>query len=137
MSTISLEGACIVGPGTCGGSCSGGEATVSFSIGLCPNPKPSGARFFGRPTINSPSAYIALPGIGAAPNVTAVNFLHLRVTNTFKVRLTQLDPEGGADIVSILNVGGEFDIEFPATGTCKLVEVKGAGTVEYLASGML
>lgn len=137
MSTILVEGSVIVGAGSCG-ECSA-EPSVKFELGTCPNPKPSAYHYEGRIPVSSPSAFVTLPGVGASsPNVTRGDFLYLRtsVSSGMKVRITTLDPEGGADIVSIIPFTGGLLMEFPAAGAYKLVELKGSGTVDYVVSGM-
>lgn len=136
MGTVTLQGNVTVGPTSCNDACAPPAGTISFTLRTSPSPKPYGLAYYGAPTIASPSAYLVLPGAtGTSPGITRIDFLHIRVQSTMKLRLTMVDPEGGSDIVSIVNIAGEFLMEFPSAGTCKLVEVKGQGTVEYVVSG--
>lgn len=84
-------------------------------------------------TINSPSSYVTLDGIGAAKTVTAADFLYLRSNTKLKVRITQVD--GIGTLVGERYVSGLLIHEAPSDCAITLVEVQGSATIEYLASG--
>lgn len=84
----------------------------------------------------SPS-WAALSGVGAADTVTRGDTLYFRCNSPIKLRLTQADKDGGADIVSIIQVFGLHLTEFPQNGYLKLLEAQGSSTIEYLVSGLL
>jgi hypothetical protein len=135
-SSVVLTASLIAGPQ--GASDCGFPAGVtSLNFGLTPPQKPAPALIDGARNINSPGSYVTLDGLGPTSTVTQANFVYLRTQSPFKVRITQADPAGGPDIVSVVNLQGVMLLEFPTTGYAKLVEVQGVGTVEYLLSGNL
>jgi len=139
--SVTLLGNLTAGPqSVCEGGFPSGVLQVNFGLaGSCPGAgtKPAPKKFWASQAVNSPGAFVALAGVGTAETVTQANVLYARTTTAMKLRLTFLDPAGGADIVSIVNVEGLMILEPPATGYIKLLEVMGAGTIEYFASGNL
>lgn len=110
-----------------------GSSTTEFTS--TPSPKPS-AVDTGLPTrqVNSPSSYTTLTGVGDTDTVTKADTLYLRTVSPMLVRLT-FAQTGGPDLASEVPVHGLLLVEVPTAQYLKLVEVKGAGAVEYLASG--
>lgn len=110
--------------------------TVGEPLSLTPQQKLSNA-CSGTVVRNliSPSAYLALSGVGATDAVTKGDTLYFRTNAPILVRLTMADPAGGSDIVSILPVFGLVITEFQPTGYLKLLEAKGSATLTYLISG--
>jgi hypothetical protein len=84
--------------------------------------------------VNSPNAFVALPGIGAGENVTVGEFLYLKCDSSMRVRLTELDPGVGV-VVGEKYVQGLLILETSSDKGITLVEVKGSGTVEYICTG--
>lgn len=84
--------------------------------------------------INSTGAYIALPGVGAAPGVTHGDTIYFFTKTALLLRLTTDDGAGGS-VLSVLPVNGLLILEFNATRFLKLVEVQGAASIEYFVSG--
>ena len=85
--------------------------------------------------VASPSAFVTLSGVGPAGPVTKADFLYFKCRGVLQLRLTVEDVGGGADVVSVLPIGGPFVLEFPENGRLKLLEAKGVAPVEYLIAG--
>lgn len=81
--------------------------------------------------INSPSTFATLPGIGAGGSVTQVSTLYLRTNSPFIFRATY---QNGAP-QQLQYVYGLWIAEFDPSKPLVLLEVQGAGQVEYLAVG--
>lgn len=137
--SVTLLGNLTAGPqSVCEGGFPSGLLQVNFGLaGSCPGAgtKPAPKKFWASQTVNSTGVFVALAGVGTGETVTQANVLYVRTTVLLKLRLTFADPAGGADIVSIVPVEGLLILEPSATGYLKLLEVLGAGTVEYFASG--
>lgn len=133
---VVLDGSLTVSPPS---SSDGGDfpsMTIAESLSTLPNPKLSNcATGIVSRTINSPSAFVALSGVGATDTVTKGDTLLMKTKAQFTVRMTFLDPAGGADIVSVVPLYGTMFAEFQPLGTLKLLEVKGSGALAYLISG--
>ena len=107
-----------------------GTTTLPFTT--TPDPK-TYVEDSGRNTIvlNSAAAYVALPPLGPAPALlTQAHTLYLRSSVPMTVRLTF-----GAIVLDGLQIQGVFFMEFPPGTPLTLVEVKGAGTIEYYIAG--
>jgi hypothetical protein len=141
VDAVTLLGNLTAGPqGVCEGGFPSGVLQVAFGLaGSCPGAgtKPALKKFWTSQDVNSPSAFVALDGIGPGQSVTRANTFYLRSLSAMQLQLTFLDPGGGADIVSIVPVQGLLILEPSETGALKLLEAKGAGKVEYFASGNL
>jgi len=90
---------------------------------------------FMRSTITSPSAYIALDGIGsdAGDTVKKGHTLFFRCKDS--AVLLRLTTFGSPDVVSVVPVKGTVIIEFDDARYLKLLEVQGSGQVEWLVAG--
>lgn len=130
---IDLSGTLIAGPQTVVDST---FPSMQSTVGLHTSPSPKGwnvcTGVLSR-NINSPSAYVALEGVGATATVVNADFLYLRSNGTLKLRITQTD--GLGTLLSEQYFSGLKVIELPSTNCAVLVEVKGTATIEYLASG--
>lgn len=135
-----LDGSINIGP-TSGGS--GGFPASQSSVALASTPSPKSSSVdsgFVVRNINSPSAFVALTGVGAADSVTQCDTFTIRCQSALRVRVTFSDTP--SDLVSELVVMGTLLIEAPpqsntpAPNYIKLIEVKGVGIIEYLASGL-
>lgn len=85
--------------------------------------------------VNSPSAYVTLPGIGGAVGpVTQGLFLYLRTVAPVAVRLTMFGASGNT--TSVLLTNGLLVLEFDPLHYLTLLEIQGTGTVEYYAAGL-
>lgn len=132
MGQVRIDGALKAGPTTIGQDRStivtslalkGGQASKSYQV----------ATGILEVTINN-VAYQALPGVGAAPAVTHADTLYFFSDAPILVRLTTDDGAGGS-VLSVLPVDGFVMLEFQAQKFLKLVEVQGASSIEYFASG--
>jgi hypothetical protein len=119
------------------GDCSFPGSTCNVPFSSYPQQKPAAVSITHAKSVNSPSAFVALDGIGTGESVTQGNFLYARSTSPMKYRLTMADYAGGPDIVSIVEAHGTFILEFPTAGYLKLLEAMGVGTIEYIATGNL
>lgn len=110
--------------------------TIPFTL-LC-NPKASNVSTGAKSRIvNSPGAFVALSGVGPSDDVTQANTIYARTTSGgFQLRVTYANPVG-SPIVSILPMAGLVLLEPDAVGGyyATKLEVQGAGTIEYFASG--
>lgn len=87
-------------------------------------------------TLNSPSAFVPLQGVGTTDAVTRGTFLYLKSNATIDLRITTDDGAGGS-VVAVVPVAGFFALELGATKYLKLLEAQGAATLEYFVSGTL
>lgn len=137
--SVTLLGTLMAGPqGVCEGGFPSGLLQVQFGLaGSCPGAgtKPASKKTWSSQDINSPSAYVAIDGVGTGESVTQANTVYIRTVVPMQIRATFANPEGGADIVSIVPVLGLFILEPSAAGYVKLLEAKGQGKVEVFASG--
>ena len=134
---VSFGGNLVIGQvGVCEGA---GFPAAVFSIPVqlgggagCAGSKPASVKTYGTSQVNSPVAFVTLPGVGAGQPVTKGNFLYLRTAVKMDIRLTMV---GTPDTVSVLNVQGILVMEFPDANTLKLLEAQGVGTIEYAVTG--
>jgi len=134
---VTTSGAQVVGgpQASGGGSFPTGVKTIQLPF----NPDPLGYSVETGDVLQlqSPSAFVTVPGVGAAPGpVTQGLALLLSVNVPIKVRMTMADPGGGSDIVSIVPLNGPMLIQFPPNGYLKLLELEGSATVEYHVWGI-
>lgn len=85
-------------------------------------------------SLNSPSSFAGLDGVGSGETVTKATFLYLRTATAMTIRLTTDDGSGGS-VTAVIPVDGFLLMEFQTAKFLKLVEAQGVGTVEYFASG--
>lgn len=81
------------------------------------------------------SAFVALPGVGSASEVSQASFLYIATMVPMILRITSKERGGGSDLVAVLPIGGPLILEVDVLDYIKLVEVKGVGTVNWYASG--
>ena len=100
-----------------------------------PNPKVASASTGDMTiTVDSPSSYVALPGIAASnSNVTQGTFLALVTDGPVLVRTTTYN--AGGNVIAVEPVLGLKVVEYDPNAYLVLVEVQGAANVEYFASG--
>ncbi|HUU43034.1 MAG TPA: hypothetical protein VMX57_04605 [Planctomycetota bacterium] len=141
VDSVTLLGNLTAGPqGVCEGGFPSGVLQVAFGLaGSCPGAgtKPALRKFWTSQDVNSPSSFAGLDGVGVGQSVTQANTLYLRTTTAMLFRLTFADPAAGPDFVSVIPVKGLLILEPSEAGYLKLLEVQGAGKVEYFASGNL
>jgi hypothetical protein len=136
MGQVSVSGSITLGPSSGGdGSFPASQDTVPLALSQ-PTKQAGAMTGCMSRQLNSPSSYVTLSGVGATDTVTRCDFLYIRSDAPIKVRVTQVDPAGGADIVSELNLQGPWTHEFPANGYVKLVEAKGSARIEFAFSGI-
>ena len=118
------------------------SATTSVPFGQlgapCPKPSPVSTGAKTR-NVNSPSAFVALSGVGATDDVTQADTVYMRVkAGLFQFRITYRNPAGGS-IVAVLPSNGIFlhEADAPDGFWITLLEVQGSGQIEYFASGQL
>jgi hypothetical protein len=141
MPGVTLEATLVETPpsasdGTCFPSTS---TSIPFALNTAPQPKQVQAST-GRilRTINSPSSFVTLEGIGASDSVTNASTVYVRVRcGSFQLRLTFHNP-AGSPIVSIIPFAGIFVFEPDVAGqyNVTLAELMGVGQVETYASGL-
>lgn len=133
--TVELEATIEAGPPTVS-SGTFPRSSTSIPFGF-KGPKPPAPRQTGSMTteVSSAGAFVALEGVGTGKTVTKATVVFLQTALPMQVRLTFKDPGGGADIVSIVPIDGPLVLQLDPNGYCKLVEIKGLGTVNWYASG--
>jgi len=85
-------------------------------------------------TLDSPSSFITLRGVGSGAPVALASLLYLKVDGQVTLRLTNANG-GGSPTVQTIPLMGLLVIEFPAGFELTLLEAEGAGRLEYLAAG--
>lgn len=136
MGVLKIDGTVTAGPESSGGSAFP-SSSDQMQLQSTPNPKPMQActGTIAR-NFNSPNAFTTLTGVGASDTVTRGDTLAFRCNAPMKLQMTFADPDGGADIVSVIPVYGMNVMEFPSNGYLKLLQLKGSGPIEYLVSGL-
>jgi hypothetical protein len=86
-------------------------------------------------TINSPSAYVALPSIGVAGDVQTADFFYLRSAGPIQVEVTAQDGSGGSTVNVVSCAGGPLMLPVAPNLLITGIRVKGSAQIEYLASG--
>ncbi len=84
--------------------------------------------------LQSPSAFVALDGVGAAATVTQGDFLYLKSDGPLDLRVTTDDGAGGTDVV-VEPIHGLYVREFSSTKPLELLEAQGNAKIEYLVTG--
>jgi len=135
VDSIVLSGTLVKGP-LGAGDCAFPAGTTTIPFSSYPIQKNAAASFSAAKQVDSPSAFAALDGVGTSETVTQGNFLFLRTTSPFQLRLTT-KADSGPDVVAVIPVQGLAIIEFPTGNYLLLLEAKGSGTIEYVVSGNL
>lgn len=130
--SVVFTGSIIAGPQG-SGDCGFPSSIVNTSFGTIPSQLPSAVLVSHSRQVNSPSAFVALDGVGVASTVTQGNFLYVKANAAILLRLTMFGNSG--PIVSVLPLQGPLVMEFPASNYLYLLEAQGVGGVEYLVSG--
>lgn len=84
-------------------------------------------------SVASPSAFVALPGVGGAGPVQEGTFLFLRTNCAMSIRTTTYNLAGNVLAVEVIN--GLKVIEPDPSAYLVLLEAMGTGIVEYLVAG--
>lgn len=126
--TVNLSGAIVAGPLGAGDCVPNGAYTAPLSAS-----KSAAAMMSGAPTVNSPSAFVTLPGVGAGGLVTRGDFLFVRSQSKIILRLTTVGDSG--DVLSVIYLQGTFIQQFPDSNYLKLLEAQGVGAIEFLVTG--
>ena len=132
MAQVTLDGSLTVGPQT-SGSNTLPSVTDTVSFTTTPNPKAAQVYECKAYNLQSPSSYHVMSGVGVTDTVTKANFLYLASNASMKLRLTIIDSP--ANLVSETYFSGLFIQEFTETNALVLVEVKGTGTLQMIATG--
>ena len=108
-----------------------GDQTLDLTFQLNPDPKgyttTTGA---STSTLNSPSSFQALGGVGATAQVARAHTVYLRTMQPMTVRLTFVDTTQSVEKFSGLKV-----LEPMPGNEVTLVELEGSGTFEFCAWG--
>lgn len=86
-------------------------------------------------TINSPNAFAALSGIGAANDVVKADFFIINSAGPVDVQVVADDGNGGSTTQVISCSGGPTMISARAEKLITAIGVKGTAQIEYFASG--
>ncbi len=110
------------------------SATLNVPFNLNPAAKPFNVATGGVPiSVNSPNAFVAVPGIGGSFGpVTQAQLVYARVSSAMQFRLTHL----GDAVAKVVYVGGLFVLEADPSKPVTLFEVMGSGTLELFACGV-
>lgn len=132
MGVIAVSGSLTAGP-----QVGGGFPSVAATVRLALSQEQKG---FGQctGTVQQQLAnadYAALSGIGTGQTVTKADTLYFRASGPIFLRLTCLNGAGIADTPIVVPVAGLFVVEFQSARELVVLEAKGSGTVEYVASG--
>jgi len=134
---VQLNGTLTFGPSSSGGDVFP-SSIDSLQLATTPNPKPMPvATGTMSRNLQSPNTYITLSGVGTNDTVQQADTFYLRCDAPIKLRLTIVDPAGGADIVAVIPHQGTMFKEFPTNGYLKLVEAMGSARMEYAVSGLM
>jgi hypothetical protein len=126
-----FQGSLICGPASSGeGGVPGGSTVIPYQTNQ--NPKCL-AVTTGDVVVNvdSPGAYVALPGVGS--NVTQGTFLFMITSGTMTVRVTTYS--AGGNVQAVETVNGLKVSEYDPTAYLVLLEAMGSGVVEFFAGG--
>ena len=134
--TVKITGQLTLGSQqACDSAFPAGLLQLSFGlVGGCPGTKAAPVSTYHTPNLNSPSAFATLDGVGSGESVTKANTLYFFSKTPVQLRLTTDDGLGGS-VVATVPVYGLVLLEFPDTMFLKLLEAKGTGQLEYVASG--
>lgn len=141
MPNLTVTGTLLEGPVAAqDGQFPAATSSTPFSLNTGAQPKPVGVSTgIKLRSVNSPSAFVALSGVGATDDVTQADTVYMRVqSGGFQFRVTFHNP-AGPNIVSVLPASGLFVFE-PDAGSgyyVTLLEVQGSGQIEYYASGRI
>jgi len=131
---VSLTGQLVAGPSASSDNqFPSGTDTTPF--GLVQDPRQYAVRTGTQQVnVNSPSSFTALGGIGSSSSVSSAFLLYMRTTIGMDVRITRVNPAGGS-FVTTEHVAGLLVYECDAAQPITLVEVQGAGQLEFAAFG--
>ncbi len=137
MGQLTLDGALTVGPGSA--AVAGGTPAATDTIPLSTLQSPKSYNVVAGPSSRTLATaygtYVTLTGVGASDAVTQGTFLYMRASAPVQVRLTMANLAGGANIVSVVQFQGPFQMELPSTGYLTLLEGSGSATIEWLCTG--
>jgi hypothetical protein len=126
MGQISLSGVIVLGPSGSSVAFPGAETTIPL---VATNNDYAVSSPAGLMNVNSASAYVAMPGVGAAGPVTAGRLLYVRTDGPLSIRMT------AGSTTAVVMVDGLLVTEFAEAAPLTLLEVEGVGRVEYLVAG--
>jgi len=129
---VVLTAQLVIGPGQVSDSYFPSGSTT-IPIFLNPTPKTyavdTGPQ---RPQVNSPSAFVALSGIGSGQTVTQASYFYFRCQTPVQLKITYL----GDATQYIRYVNGVVMEECDPTHPITSVQIQGSGQVEYWACGL-
>lgn len=136
MGQLSLEGSLTGGPPSVSDS-SFPASTFLVSLGFAEGKTKQFDAASGvlTRTLNSPSAFAPLSGIGSTDSVTAGTALYFKCNSPMVLQITYDDGVGNP-VVSTVPVAGVLVLEAPDLMFIKSLACKGVGPVEYLVSGI-
>ncbi len=139
---VTISGSLIESPPACCEAPGFPSSTTAIPFGQsntpCPKPAPvsTGAKVRN---VQSANAFVALSGVGANDDVTQADTVYIRVRSgsSFQARITTNNPLG-SPIVAVIPFSGLllFEPDAVAGFYVTLLEVQGAGQIEYFASGL-
>jgi hypothetical protein len=109
------------------------SSSASIPFATCPDPKSYAVIAQGSFTVNSADDYVTIPGIGDAGPVTQGTLLYLKTVDPLLVRTTTYNPNG--NVVAVSPIYGVMLLEFDPAQYLVLLEVEGAGVIEYAVTG--
>lgn len=134
MGQVNLSGQLLAGPPCAGGSFP--SSSLTEQLALLQNPKPyQAATGILVRRVASPSAFVALPTVGASGDVTRGDTLYAKCDGPLLIELTQDDGSGSGTVVAVVPFQGLFMMEFPSTQPLLGLRVKGNANLVYFVSG--
>ncbi len=134
MGQLSLSGSLLAGPPGCGGTFPTSSNAVPISLYSDPKGYQACSGALTR-TLNSPSAFVPLPALGASGDVVQGDTLYLKSDGPVILRIVQDDGSGVTTATYDMPVSGLVILEFPASQPLLGISVKGTARIEYLISG--
>jgi len=132
-SIVNITGALVAGPQSTS-DCGFPGGVLNVALALRIPSKPAAVQVTQVRQLASPSAYVALDGVGAGEAVTQGNFLYLKTNAPIVIRMTT-KVAVGPNLVAEIPVYGLLILEVPDANYILLLEAQGAGTLEYFISG--
>lgn len=132
---MKLEGSLIGGPpSVCEGSFPSSQFLVQLGFANgCAKQWEAATGVLTR-NLQSPSALVALSGVGAGDTVTAGRVLYFKTNAEMLLEVT-FHPSSGPDYVSLIPVRGPVVLETPDNSYIVGLRCQGTGPLEYLVAG--
>jgi hypothetical protein len=133
-SSVVFTGSIIAGPQGAG-DCSFPSGITNIAFGTSPNTLPAPVSAYNQVSLNSPSAFQTLPGLGPTSTVTQGNFLYVRSNAPVLLQLVYFTASGNVTVV--IPLYGPFVWQVPQSPSYYLVSaaIEGTAQVEFYVSG--